>query len=200
MTSSAPEGQRRTRVPQVADIRVTDRIPTRRVLPATAGPATKAGFVRAAEAGFTMVELVAVLVVIGIFAAFAIPRFTGRIGFESRGFYDHAQSLVRYAQKVAVARRHSPPKGPLFLSITTSQIRACLDASCATLLTDPSTGSPMMLTAPAGVTLSPPTTFSFDGSGAPSFDSVLAIQVKSSGVGDVNRVFYVQAKSGYVHK
>ena len=65
----------------------------------------------AADAGFSLVELVAILVVIGILAAFAAPRFADRTGFESRGFYDQAQGLVRYAQKIAIAQRQSAPKG-----------------------------------------------------------------------------------------
>ena len=55
--------------------------------------------------------------------------------------------------------------------------------------------------APAGgaVTLAPVTTFSFSGSGAPSIGAQLAISVNSTGVGDINRVFYVEPVTGYVH-
>ena len=64
----------------------------------------------AGGAGFSLVELVTTLIVVGILAAFAVPRFVGRTGFESRGFYDQAQGIVRYAQKIAIAQRQSPPK------------------------------------------------------------------------------------------
>jgi MSHA pilin protein MshC len=149
--------------------------------------------------GFTLVELTATLVVIGILAAFAMPRFAGRTGFESRGFYDAAQSIVRYAQKIAIAQRQSEPKTPVFVIITADQIRACYDAACATPVNDPSNGGALRLIAPAGVTLAPVTTFSFNGAGAPSFNAPLTINVNSAETGDINRTFLVEAGTGYVH-
>jgi len=153
---------------------------------------------RAGSVGFTLVELVTVMVVVGILAAFAVPRFVGRTGFESRGFYDQAQGIVRYAQKIAIAQRQSPPKAGIFVVITASQIRICYDAACATPVNDPSTNAALTLNAPSLVTVSP-VTFSFDGSGAPSFGAQLAINVNSTGVGDINRTFFVEAQTGYVH-
>ena len=146
-----------------------------------------------------MVELVSTLAVLGVLAAFAIPRYVGRTGFESRGFYDRAQDVVRYAQKIAIAQRQSPPKTPLYIVIAAAQLQVCYDAGCASTVSDPTTSAPLALPAPAGVTRSPVTTFSFDGAGAPSFGAQLAIAVNSSAVGDVNRTFYVEAQTGYVH-
>jgi len=153
------------------------------------------------EGGFTLVELVTTIVVLGIIAAFAVPRFVDRTGFESRGFYDQAQAIVRYAQKIAVAQRQSPPKPAVFVVINANNISVCYDAGCAAPVTDPTTGAPMMLNAPASgaVTLAPATAFSFDGSGTPSIAAQLAINVNSTGIGDINRTFYVEAQTGYVH-
>ncbi len=156
---------------------------------------------RAHEAGFSLVELVATLAVIGVLAAFAIPRMVDRTGFESRGFFDQAQALVRYAQKIAIAQRQSPPKPPVYVVIIANQIRVCYNADCATPVTDPITGSALVLNAPSGVTVSSPTpTFSFTGAGTPSISAQLAISVTSTGVGDSNRIFFVEAQTGYVHE
>lgn len=149
--------------------------------------------------GFTLVELTATLVVIGILAAFAMPRFAGRTGFESRGFFDAAQSIVRYAQKIAIAQRQSAPKTPVYVVITANQIRVCYDPLCTTAVTDPSSGGALSVTAPAGVTLAPIITFSFNGAGAPSLGAPLTINVNSAETGDINRTFLVEAGTGYVH-
>ena len=154
---------------------------------------------RAADRGFSIVELVATLTVIGILAVFAVPRMIDRAAFESRGFYDQAQALVRYAQKIAIAQRQSPPKPPIFVVISTDQIRLCYDAPCVTPVADPESGAPFMLPAPTGVTLDPPTTFSYSGSGAPSSGGVITINVYSAGTGDVNRAFSIEPQTGYVH-
>ena len=137
---------------------------------------------------------------IGILAAFAVPRFVGphRIS-ESRGFWRlSAKGIVRYAQKIAIAQRQSPPKPPVFVVITAGQIRICFDAGCATPVNDPTTGAALVVNAPSGVTLSP-ATFSFSGSGVPSIGATLTINVNSTGVGDINRTFFVEAQTGYVH-
>jgi MSHA pilin protein MshC len=149
-------------------------------------------------AGFTLVELVTILVIVGILAVFATPRFVDRTGFESRGFYDQAQSTVRYAQKIAISQRQSPPKPAVFVVIAANGIRVCYDAACATPVVDPTTGAAMAVNAPNGIALTP-ATFSYDGSGAPSIAAQLAIGVTSAGVGDINRTFFVEAQTGYVH-
>jgi MSHA pilin protein MshC len=151
------------------------------------------------EGGFSLVELVATLGVISVMAVFALPRMVNRTGFDSRGFYDQAQAVVRYAQKVAFAQRQSPPKAPVFVLITASQIRVCYDVACTSSVTDATTGAPLVVNAPAGVTLAPVTTFSFSGSGAPSFGAQLQVNVNGAAVSDVNRVFFVEAQTGYVH-
>lgn len=57
--------------------------------------------------GFTLVELVTTIVVIGILAVAALPRLFDQNAFEARGFFDETKSLLRYAQKTAVAQRRT---------------------------------------------------------------------------------------------
>ena len=154
---------------------------------------------RRRQVAFSLVELTATLAIIGILAAFAIPRMSDRTGFASRGAFDQAQALVRYAQKLAIAQRRSPPATPVFIVVTPAQLRACYDIACAAPVLDPASGAPLLLDAPPGVAFAPSSAFSFDGSGSPSLAGQLAINVNSSGVGDVNRTFYVEAGTGYVH-
>ena len=54
-------------------------------------------------AGFTLIELIAVMVIIGILSVVAGPRFFDQEIFAQRGFADEAKSALRYAQKLAIA-------------------------------------------------------------------------------------------------
>jgi MSHA pilin protein MshC len=152
--------------------------------------------------GFTIVEMVVIIAILGLLAAVIGPRFVGRDAFASRGFFDEAQSVVRYAQKTAIAWRR-----PVFVCITATTVSAgSLNNSCASsLLVHPATGAALTTTAPAGVTLSPTGNFSFDGrgrlldnTGVPSATAT-TIAIASTIAGDTARQIVVEAETGYVH-
>ncbi len=88
--------------------------------------------VRVNAKGFTLVELVVMLVVIAILAAIAIPRFVSGDAFSSRSFFDESRSIVRYAQKVAIAQRRL-----VFVNVTPTRVEACYDAPCLARVPSP---------------------------------------------------------------
>lgn len=55
--------------------------------------------------GFTIVELVTVMVVLGVLAAVAVPKLTGNTGFAGAAFRSDIVGALRYAQKTAVGHR-----------------------------------------------------------------------------------------------
>lgn len=63
--------------------------------------------IRRAAAGFTMVELVMVIILVGILAAVAATRFFVRTGFDVAGFAETVRGMVRYAQKLAIAQNRN---------------------------------------------------------------------------------------------
>lgn len=57
------------------------------------------------QRGFTLVELIMVMVIVGVLAAVVAPKFFDNSVFQSRGFSDQVQATLRYAQKTAIAQR-----------------------------------------------------------------------------------------------
>lgn len=54
--------------------------------------------------GFTLVELVVIMVILGILAVAVIPRFFDN-AFSERGFHDGVKAAIQHARKVAVGSR-----------------------------------------------------------------------------------------------
>jgi MSHA pilin protein MshC len=141
-------------------------------------------------AGFTLVELVVTIGILAIMAAVAAPRFFQASTFESRGFYDTAASIVRLAQKTAVAWRR-----PVYVCVTATQVKAGTAAGCGTPLTYPTSGAQTVRNAPSGVTLNAFEIY-FDGLGRPSAGATIIFT--SSIAGDPARQITIAAETGYV--
>ena len=150
------------------------------------------------QRGFTLVELITVIVIVGIIAVAAIPRFFSNNSFMSRGFHDQVISTLRNAQKTAIAQHRFVCVTFASNSITlmydpTSPSTSHTTASCTLNLTSPAGATPYIVNAPSGVTLSGGTAFSFDALGRPNPNAVQSIAV--SGYSSIT----VVAETGYVY-
>ena len=152
-------------------------------------------------AGFTLVEMVVILIIIGVLAVAALPRFFNRTDFDARGFFDATVSALRYAQKTAVAQRRTvcvafSPSGATPASVTLRVASAFGAAACDTDLAGPAGGAPYQLVAPSGVAFSStpayPADFQFLPSGSASAD-------RSFGVTGYTGTITVVAATGYVY-
>lgn len=169
------------------------------------------------QRGFTIVELIVVIVVIGILSTLAATRLLGRENIAAPAFAQQARAMIRYGQKLAVAQNR-----PVFVAVTSSRVALCYDSGCAAAVAAPgggNTGSATTLAAcggtgwycegvPSGVTLDSPTTLMFfDEQGRPfagtdiqgsdiSTFSVTTIAVTGA-AGSENVI--VEPETGYVH-
>lgn len=145
------------------------------------------------QRGFTLAELVTVIVILGILAAVAAPRFFDRGMFDSRGFYDQVISTLRYAQKTAVAQHRFVCVA--FTSNRTITLTYGATALCGSDLTSPAGQTPYTVTSPtADVTMSGYADFNFDALGKPSFAVAQSIAVSGYAT-----PITIEVETGYVH-
>jgi len=118
------------------------------------------------QRGFTLVEMVVTLVVVGILAVAIIPRFANKADFDARGFFDGTASILRYAQKSAVAQRRTVCVAFGADSSVTLTIASAFGGACDTPLAGPNGVAPYALAAPSGLGfVAAPANFSFLPSG-----------------------------------
>ena len=155
------------------------------------------GVARDYQRGFTLIELIMVMVMLGVLAVFAAPSIFNRNDFEARGFHDQTLGVLRFAQKTAIAQRRAVCVAFTNNSITLTRASAETSALCDTALSGP-TGAEV-LTASANVTYTTtPTAFRFDGLGQPLTGTNTAAP-STIKVANATPTITVEAATGYVH-
>lgn len=131
-------------------------------------------------AGFTLVELVMTIIIIGILAVFAAPRFFDADIFQSHGAANQVKAALRYGQKVAIAQHRN-------VSVT---ISAAASSDCGAVLAAGNVSC--VISNSVTVTPALPKTVTFDALGRPVPNSADSVTVGATAI-------TIEAETGYVH-
>jgi len=149
-----------------------------------------------AARGFTLIELVTVIVIGGILAAVAGPRFFTQTGYSQRGYTEELGAALRLAQKSAVAS-DCPTQVTLTASTYAVAQQAVSGNTCNPSDTTWSTpvigmdGQAVSGSAPTGITVSPTGVFVFNGSGGLTSSPATSLAIGTDTI-------TIDATTGYV--
>lgn len=146
------------------------------------------------QGGFTLVELVVVMILVAALAAVGAGRFADREPFAVQGVADQLVSSLRLAQATAVAQRRTVH---VVLGASPATLRVCLDAACSQPLAT-SAGDATWLADAADLRLNAGASFSFGPDGSPSLSSSLSLRVLNADGSVTSRTLTIEAGSGHV--
>ena len=148
--------------------------------------ASKSGPAPFRQLGFTLVELVLVLVLLAVLSVVAIPSLSGGDGLKSHAFGEQVRATLRFAQKTAVSHRRLVCATFSASSVTLSVASAFPASACNTAMPSPTGAAAYASSSSSTISITPslPTTAMYfqpsgnvtsDGAGATIVTPVLAV-------------------------
>jgi MSHA pilin protein MshC len=136
--------------------------------------------------GFTLVELVLVIVILGVIAVYAAPRFN-RDAFDAAAAADELTEAIRYTQEMAMTHSGYDEDGDgnldnYRITISASGYTVTLvDSNSSSNVRNPVTKGASYTESWSGISLSPTTTINFDSRGRPDLGADATITLTAGG-------------------
>jgi MSHA pilin protein MshC len=129
------------------------------------------------SAGFTLFELVIVIVLLSILSVFALSSLFDQDEFAARGFFDDTVNAVRFAQKLAISTGCEVRVATSVSGYQLLQSSTCTASDFANPVVNPANrgNNYQNLNIPGGFSLSPTTTVTFNALGIPGSDSTITL-------------------------
>ena len=157
---------------------------------------------KAVQRGFTLIELISVIVVLSIMGAVILPRFMGRSAFDTFGFSEATAGMLRYGQKSAIAKRRTVCISQVGSAVVMTYAAAADVHTCTLNHPDPENGQNYSQDIPSGISvtgLATPLRFNAFGQPVNSSGTVFGTQQDIVINGEFVRHIYVEGETGYVH-
>ncbi len=153
---------------------------------------------RRSAPGFTLIELVVVLLLVAILAAVAIPKFFDKGAFDARGYFDETTAAVRYAQKLAIATGCDVRVVVSGSGYALSERAACTSGAWSAVAHPVRVGD-FKAAPPSGVAIGAGFDIYFDKIGRPHDAGSGALRVVAASTTIGGRTLSVEPETGYAH-
>ncbi len=147
--------------------------------------------------GFSIFELVLVIVLLGIMSVYALGRFLDQDEIAARGFFDDTVNAVRFAQKLAISTGCDVRVATVASGYALLQSSACTANNFVNPVVNPANrgNNYQNLNVPSGFSLAPATSITFNARGILDSGSDVAFTI-TDGVTTYN--FNVDGQTGLV--
>ena len=161
------------------------------------------------QSGFTLIELITIMIVVGILAVVAMPHFANLNDFEAVGAADQLDSLIQYARETAVAQRRmvyldfaaNPPQ--LCASTPVPNCGPVANCSSTAAIALPGSYHQAKTTVTLSDNLATTGQICFDALGQPYDTSGLLAATKTVSIkdqtGGIIKTIAIENETGYVH-
>ena len=151
--------------------------------------------------GFTLIELVMVIVLVGVLAVAVVPNLSILKSFDEAGYRDKVRGALEYARKSAVSQRRNVQVTLAANSLTFRVANDVSDVAAGSTyprdltlpVADRACAATNMVCAPSGVTMTGTASVTFSPLGRPSAAAAYTVTGTSA------LTVTVEAETGYVH-